>query len=490
MHASLSDRTATIILTALLCCELLLLVASMPGRPMHIDEAWIGEQTYFLARDGHVHSNLFEGLAHHEERGVVYHRLFVTLGSWSIAAFDWGIGALRLVTVLSTAALLLAMAMYARRQACMSMPATLGALVIMLLIPIVFYHAKIYRPEILMTLLGFASYCMAELYGERRRPWEAVVAGLLAGAAAMAHLYGVMFILAGLYLLARRRAWGGAALFAGAALLPVIPYLIDIASHADIFREQISNPIAAKKTSFTLITPLANLAEEHKRLFRKPEIIPVVLLFIMSAVATWRAADRRSRLFLEYTLALVVLLGMASGDKLVTRYAIPLFPFFAIAIAGAAATLPGLLRRSRVYRWSFAAMMALFAGYGLWYQVREILGPTEDAAARNAKIALFLPPGARVAGPMNMIFNQIEGMHINGLYLAAKQHDGALTPERAVAFANAHGDEYIVTNDVMTDEERIVGMDSLAIGDRVGNFTVTTNEGWFMILKRTDGRRP
>jgi Dolichyl-phosphate-mannose-protein mannosyltransferase len=484
MHASLSHRFATPILIALLCFELLLLAASLPGHPLHIDEAWIGEQTWFLARDGYVHSNLFEGLAHHDERGVVYHRLFVLMGSWMVNLFGWGIGALRLVTVVATAVLLLAMAVYVRRQPGSSTAEMLAALVVLLLIPITFYHAKIYRPEMLMALFGFASYWMLERYGDERRLTDLLAGGFLAGCAMLTHLYGAMFVIAGIYLLARRRQWGGILPFALVAAIPFIPYLADIATHYEIFREQISNPIAAKKTSFTLITPFANLIEEHKRLFRKPEIILVTLLFLLSAIAMWRGADRKGRLFLEYTIALVILLGMASGDKLVTRYAIPLFPFFAIAIAHAATRLPGLLGRSRAYRWAFAALLALFMGYGIWYQIGEVRATGGDETARNRKLALYIPEGARIAGPMNLIFNQIERFHITALYLAAKEQGGTLTPEGAAAFAAAHNAGYIVTNSAMTNEEEIAGLDSVAIGSRVGSFVVMTRTEDFMVLKR------
>lgn len=457
------QRLATQIILVLLLVQLILLVVSIPGHPLHIDEAWIGEQTYFLERDGYVHSNLFEGLAGHDQRSVVYHRLFVTAGSWAVGGFGWGIAQLRVVPALATLGLLVAMALYMRLERKADLAAMTLPLVIFLFIPIAFYHAKIYRPEMMMTLFGFTSYWLLERGVNRERGLAAIAfGGLLAGAAALTHLYGLIFVVAGAYMLARTKHYAAIGIFIICAALPFIPYLHDIATHRALFDAQISNPIAAKKTSFTLLTPFANLLEEHKRLFRKPEIIVVMLLFIIPLIPAWRAAsaagDRRRRILFEYTIALIVLLGMVSGDKLVTRYAIPLFPFLAIAISSAIVERPGLIGGNRPYRALFAVTLALFTLYGMGYQVYDTFSTRERTAEINGMIGERLPDGARVVAPMNMIFDQIGRLHIIGLYLASKEQHDTLTFDSAIAFAKAHRADYIVTNSMMTDEERIINL--------------------------------
>lgn len=486
------QRLATRIILVLLFLQLLLLIVSIPGHPLHIDEAWIGEQAYFLAHDGHVHSNLFEGLAGHEHRTVVYHRLFVAAGAWMAESFIWGIGPLRAVPVACTLLLMGAMAFYMWRERETEPLGIMLPVIIFLLIPISFYHAKIFRPEMMMTLFGFMSYWLLERGAHRGKGTEGLfpigLAGFLAGAAALTHLYGLIFVAAGVYLLLRTRCYTGLNAFLLAAALPFIPYVLDITEHRELFDEQINNPIAAKKTSFTLLTPFANLLEEHKRLFRKPEIILVMLLSIIATIPGWRAAsaagDRRRSLFFEYTLALILLLGMVSGDKLVTRYAIPLFPFLAIAISSSIVDRPGLLRNNKPYRALFIVALSLFVIFGIGYQIRETFRKGEHPAELNAEIGEQLPSGARVVGPMNMIFDEIDRLHIIGLYLASKERNDSLTLDGAIEFANRHRAGYIVTNRFMSDEEVIDGTDSKSdLGGK--EFVVMKRTNEYLILERS-----
>ena len=470
----------------LLLIPLLLLALSIPGAPMHIDEAWIGEQTWFLARDGYVHSNLFEGLAGSEGLLVVYHRLFVFAGSMAVEMFGWGLGSLRIVPLLSGLALLAAMAYYMRRRVGASPAITVAALAILLLIPIIFYHFKIYRPEMTMAFLGFASYMLLERFERGGKWWHAAGSAALAGLAALAHLYGLIFIVAGIAMLIRMRRIGWAALFALAAAIPFIPYLLDIASHYDLFQAQISNGIAAKKTSFTWITPFTNLLEEHKRLFRRAEIIPISILFILALFIDWKHRVRENRLFYEYTILLVILTGALVSDKLVTRYAIPLLPFFSIAVASA---LGGILRGNEIcrpLRIGFLALLAVFAGYGIYHQIGEAFGEKQDVAALNATIAARIPAGERCLAPMNMVFDEAGNYTLVGLYLARKEHNDRLILGDAIRFAEEHRLRYIIMNRFATNEERIDDMAEVRMRDDV---EVIEEKDDYMIVRIKRGEK-
>ncbi len=83
--------------------------------PLHADEAYIGEYTYFLVRDGYVHSDFFKGELRQEERFVVYHYLFVTVGSVFIKLFGFHLWTLRAVSWLSFGAICLLLGVYSSR---------------------------------------------------------------------------------------------------------------------------------------------------------------------------------------------------------------------------------------------------------------------------------------------------------------------------------------------------------------------------------------
>lgn len=434
---------------------LVLLAFSIPGHPLHIDEAWIGEQTYYLARDGYAHSALFAEQAGSDVALILYHRLFVLAGSFAVQVFGWDIWPLRLVTILSGLGLLVAIVFYMRREWNRPSEEVLLALALMLLIPINFTHFKIYRPELMMTLFGFLSYWSLERHEKTGLARYAAASGLLGGLAALTHLYGLIFPICAAVILLRNRRWAGLGIFTLLAAAPFIPYLIDIATHSDLFRREIASPTATRKTSFTLATPFLNLLEEHKRLFRTIEIAPVVILFLLSLALNLKRRYRERRLFYEYTILLVLLLGAIASDKLVTRYAIPLFPFFAIEIADALRSIFPRRSASNLIRVPLFLMAAILLGYGLYFQAATAFDSRENAVALNERIGAVMPDGACCLGPMNLIFNQIERCRIVGLYMAGKEHADHLTLADATRYANSRGARYIVVNRLGTNEEVI-----------------------------------
>jgi hypothetical protein len=459
---------------------LLLLAASVPGYHLHIDEGWIGEQAYVLARDGYVHSNLFEGFAANDLRIVVYHRLFVLLGSWAVALFGWSIGSLRVVPLLSGALLLCAIGWYMRRRMGASRETTAITIALFLLMPLNFTYIKVYRPEMLMALCGFAGYICLTLHLSRRRWYLAAAAAIAGTSAALAHPYGAIFPVASMIILLLTRDWRGAATFLLSGALPAIPYAIDIATHIEIFRAQISNQFVAEKTSFTILTPLLNLLNEHKRLFRKAEtILPTILLIISLIVNARRSAPER-RLLQRYTILLVILLGALAQDK-VTRYAIPLLPFFAIEIGmmiGEWVERPE--RYGRICRWGLGVAMALFVGFGVHAVVADLGAAREQVADLNAAIASSIPPGTRCLAPVNFLFDEITRYPIVGLRYANMEHANRLTMAEAIDFADRHHTDAIIVNRYATLDEMIVDLDSAATGE----FAVAARTGEYTVLRR------
>jgi|GEM_PF-691949 len=460
---------------------LLCLIASLPGAHLHIDEAWIGEQAYFLSRDGYVHSTLFEGFAGNEIRTVVYHRLFVLLGSWSVSIFGWSIGALRVVPLASGGALLALMAHHMRRELGVPWRTVAMAVAIFLLIPLNFTYIKVFRPEMLMALCGFASYRALGRFMQGGRWWELPVAAAAGGMAALAHPYGAIFPLCGILMLLGGRRWSGAALFAAVASLPAIPYLVDIATHYELFRQQISNPLVAEKTSFTILSPLTNLLDEHKRLFRKPEIILPTLLFLLSLVAG-AGRDGWRRFHLIYSVLLIVLLGAAAQDKVV-RYAIPLLPFFTIAIALAAGEWIERPIGNRFWRAGFALAWMLFVGVGLHAVTTDLRAEREHVPELNAAIAGSIPPGTRCLAPMNFIFEQIGRHPIIALRYANMEQHNRLGVRAMLDFADRHRADAIIINRYATLDEGIIDLDTA--GDEMARaFTIAASTPEYRLFLR------
>jgi hypothetical protein len=252
------------------------------------------------------------------------------------------------------------------------------------------------------------------------------------------------------------------------AALPLLPYALDIIAHSELVRLQLANPIVADKTSFGILTPLVNLLNEHKRLFRTIEIIPISVLFVLSLLPSFRNRSPESKLFYSYSVLLVVLHGMLTPDKL-TRYGIVLFPFFAIAAAFAIRTMIARERSSDRRTLSspllsslpshfFNLFLAILVGYGLYYAGSTSFSKKEDVVALNRQIARVVPAGSRVVAPMNFLFNEIGNYHIIALRYANYQNSSRLTLDSLLAFAARHRADAILFNRYQAHDEGIIDL--------------------------------
>ena len=242
MLKKISERKAQLIV-ALATTELILLILSIPFYKMNGDEAWCAEQAYFMSMKGYSTSNLFTGFDLQNVRIVVQHKLFIYLGAALFRLFHFGLFVFRLIPICSFILLLVFFLRYQK----IFLPDT-GKLQLFLSIAVLlsirefFYLAKVARPEMLVTVLGFLSYYFLVKYSGTEEYWLAGAAGLFAGLAMLAHLNGSIFIATGLTILLIRKKPLSCLLFCAMALIAFLPYLIDVYFHYQIFLIQISNP--------------------------------------------------------------------------------------------------------------------------------------------------------------------------------------------------------------------------------------------------------
>jgi 4-amino-4-deoxy-L-arabinose transferase-like glycosyltransferase len=407
---------------------------------MHVDEPWLAEQSYYLSRDGYVHSNFFRGIDRNDEYIVVYHRLFIQAQSRLFQLLGLELLSARLVSILAGTLLLILMALYGRRRLGFGVSTTLAAVLTLLLIPQWFLAFKIARPEMLVALLGFASFVSIERAGPPPRSllWAAA-GGVLAGGAMLSHLYGSIFVAAGfIALLARRRFPEGAA-FALAALLALAPYALDVARHRALFDAQFHGQMVSQLTTFSLASPFVNLAKEHQRLFRMPQIIFPSTLFFGSLALGWRYASPRIRFLAGYTLVLMVALGAIAARKEV-RYATYLSALEVLIIAGMLSHLPAM---SGWRRRALLSLAAIFVVSGLGFNTWDLRGKTRFAALHR-EVARQIPDGAWCLTPMPLLFNEV--LRLNLVSTVALKV--AVGPEQdagaARSFLASRGIQYVV----------------------------------------------
>ncbi|GAB4328478.1 MAG: hypothetical protein Kow0074_24430 [Candidatus Zixiibacteriota bacterium] len=463
-----------------------LLAISIPGQRLIGDEAWLGEQAYFLVQDGVIRSELFHGYAMQDERILITHKLFILLGALSTSLLGWGITPLRLLSLLAGVATLAILVWELRRSSGRASPARwLIGLAALIGMPLYFKFINLYRPEVMLGLCGLASYVTLARYLEQNKSTRLVASAVLAGAAVLVHVNGMMFIAAGMVVLALHRRWS--AVFVYLLLSAAISslYFVDVIGRWDLLIRQLQHVPSLTAEDFRWSTPFWRVLDEHKRLFRKPEIIFTTLLSGSAFVYAWVRCRQWRRSLLAY--AVVAVFGLAAvAQAKTTPYAIPLMPLFALVIAKA--TAHWLDTRTATPRWvtvSAVVLWSLFLAHSMFENSMTALTGKQDVAADNRRIAELLPRGATVLAPMEFIFNEIDRFDVRAVMLAelllAGHHDAELSMDQIEDFARQHGITALVFNRRQRDR---FGLLDARRGDRYGSFVVAASmeDGTIVLL--------
>ena len=440
------------ILLISLSCLLILLVFSFFQMPIDIDESWLGEQAYFLSSLGYVKSNLFEGLLHYEKRMLVFHKGFIFTGSLFSKVLGFELFSLRLVSLFFGLILLGLVYLYlkstGRRQL---WPWTA---LILLLCPLFFRHLKFYRPEMMLAATGFLSFLFLNYFFQSERRGWLLLAGVFAGLSVWVHLNGLIFFGAGAITLAAFRRFSPFCFFCCSATLFSLLYFLDVNSQWDLFLYQFKNEPSGAGINLSWYQPFLNLLTEHKRLFRKPEIIGVTSFFVFGSLVRFKIL--KSKLTQEegvlwiYTLSLIFLLGLIAHSK-TTKYAIPLFPFFSIiGVGNFSSAWSRKEELQQELKTAFLVFLSLYFIFGVFSNLSfQGLSPLRAFEA-NDRIAQHIPEGKRILAPMSFIFGTPKKQVVVGLHgaeLVSRSLNKPWNAHTLCSYAKDHQFNYIVLND-------------------------------------------
>ncbi|HUI31825.1 MAG TPA: hypothetical protein VLX91_16570 [Candidatus Acidoferrales bacterium] len=448
LKEALQNKTRLLILLAII--EIALLILSIPFFKLNGDEAWFAEESYFMSQKGYSASNLFSGFLMEDVRIVVQHKLFIYLGAALFKILYFDLWVFRLIPILALVVLVVFMVKYQQNYLAAGGSAGLPSarLQLFLSLCIAFavhdfvYLAKVGRPDMLVTLLGFISFYLLAAYHRREKYWRAGLAGFFAGLAMLAHLNGIIFVAAGLAVLLLRKKFSASLLFGILAVAAFLPYLLDIYLHYDIFKVQINSPLVITKTEFTLLKPLINMSREHQRLFRKPQIIIPSALFFFQLITNWRKLfDNGMRGLTVYTLLLMFFLGLFVEDKTM-KYSTYLIPFWGILIARSMITMDA--KRKWIFPANAFLLLALFVT-GLFWQVESVF-EKENYPPLNRSIAAEMPQHSTCVAPMNFIFNEVANYKILSDYLVGYEGFGETKIESLSDFCRKKNCKYVVFN--------------------------------------------
>ncbi|SDX74839.1 hypothetical protein [Hymenobacter psychrophilus] len=400
----------------LLLLAALLFVASFYQRVLHGDEAWIGEQAYWAAKEGIVRSELFDGFLGAGTRQWVYHWLFVWQAAGVIRLVGWSALVLKLISLTYLGIFALICRPHLRHYLATAAARRLFWAVL-LLNALVVEYGFVFRPEIMLMCLGFGSWVLLQrwLHTGQTQWYQLVLAAALAGLAAATHLNGLIYLAAGAGLLAWRRQWSGGALFAtvGGAVFALC--FLDVLVHDawGTYLRQFAPAIGGTKSGHGFALVLRALAE-HKRFFHSPLETALSLLVLAAAVALYRSRWRTPRLTdaTLYLLLLVVALAALSQSK-TTKYLVLYLPHLCLLVAAGFERLPA---RPGWVRGMLAVVLGFYVIVNGVY-TGLLIGQHEDRVARNQQLATQLSAyrNTCIVAPMHLVFNQIETFTIQGV---------------------------------------------------------------------------
>lgn len=436
--------TAAIVLVVI---QVALFVISIPGYKIGVDEAWLGEQAYYLATEGTVRSEMPVSAEHEQTHLVVYHKLHVWLGAAVIKMVGLNLAAMRLITILAGAILLWLVYKYLAIDRKKTWSVYLIFLSILWCTPIFFERLHYYRPEMLVAAFGFASYYFLSKFLRTNKLRALILSGILAGVATLGHLNGVIFILSGAGLLIWKTRWKGLALFLVGSTLSSMFYMVDSVSDLSQLFYQFTHSQGEQVRDLGLSSPIMNLLSEHKRLFRSPEIASISCLMVLALVDLFRRHRFWKNPINFYTILLVIFIGLTGHNK-TAKYGVLLFPFFAIVITSFVGRLFRRDQRTTAwFRYLASAMLITHLMIGLGYNSYHTVAGREKAEARHSQVARVLRPGSTVVAPMKFMYNEIERFDIRGfvgIRLELDEHGSEMTFDMMKSKAYNFGIEHIL----------------------------------------------
>ena len=457
----------------LIAANLLLYAYSLWQRQPDVDDAWIGEHAFWLAKNGFVRSDLMYGITSQETRQIVHHKLFTLNGALFVKTLGFSLLTLKSVSLVWFMGFLVLFLSYVKRK--LGEEASWLALLLITTNAFIFQYSFVYRPEIMVMTLGFASYIFMEKYLRGTGSWhQAAMSGAFAALAATAHLNGLIFIAAGLAILLLRWKLKAILVFGTFSGLFLTLYFYDFTADYNFrfWLHQINDSPALHKSQIlpSSLLFIGKPFNEHLRFFHSPKEISQSLLLIFLLLINFRTLKQES-LLLQYAAALVVFLSLLAVHT-TSKYMLLYLPFIVLIITtsfmdiyrqrASGSPLRWGFTYGKTYRWSLGLLALLLATHLFWnFSIAaEKFDPGRNRLL-SQKYFGSQTEKLKVLAPMTFIFDEMGrfGRIQSDLGIAEMQKAGRqLSGKRLLHYADSLKVDYVL----ITDEYRSkFGMDTL-----------------------------
>ena len=442
-----AEHTRHLILTVLLL--LLMFAASIPWRMPHVDDAWLGEHSYWLASEGVVKSKLMTGIAGGEERLVMHHKLHTWVGALIIKTAGFKLHWLKTVSLAFYVLTIIVTLKLGRKTGLVIKPYEQLMVVLLLLAhPLLFEFGFVFRPEMMLAFMALLSFWFLHqsVNNHASGSWLAFASGVFAGLGLLTHLNGSMFIAAGFLSLLVFRRYGGAALFALGATMSSALYFLDFKGLDDfsLWYHQLTFLPDGRVGNAWWMNLLLNLGDEHMRYFHSPVEISFTVLILFTLYTNGKVLWNVQRLLLIYTLIAMFFLGLLALHK-TSKYLIPVIPFWSLMIVHSLSEpIP-----SQKVRWIAIGLAMVFLAVSMVYNTQVVLDKYDTRLNEQIRMAFAGKDSEtlKVAAPMEFIFDEIDNFEaIQGLMSWSELHkiDPSLKGEALLHKARAQDIDIIL----------------------------------------------
>ena len=395
---------------------LVLFLASMYHRIMHIDDAWLAEYAYWLYKTGHVKSELFRGYESYENQIFVCHKLFLFQGALLIKYFGFDLYILKSLGFFYSVLTLIIIFFYLKSTISPKDVKQHFFFILALLLanPVFFLYSFVFRPETNVMALGLLSFYFLNLGLNNSRLPFVLLSALLSGIAVLTHLNAFIFIFAGIFLLFIEKKYIYLICYGVLSSLISVFYFYDVLVTGDIgsFLNQLANDPALESKNFVWSTYIFNFLKEHERFFHSPKEIIFSVLLIIAITSNFRYLISHHNRLIKYTAFLILALSIISHGK-TSKYLLIYLPFLCLIITFSIGNMKEMYNKFNV----LSVVLVLYFLCSPIFNFDYMNWTTPTESENSQQVMKNIPKGVKVLAPLNLVFNQISNYQFQGLHV-------------------------------------------------------------------------
>lgn len=446
----ISEKFWTVVFPGVVVAYAIFWVASLYHKPVNVDDAWLGEQAYWLAKVGHVKSNLFAGLNGYENAQLVYHKLFIYQGALMIKLLGFRLYVLKSISIFYLIVFCIIAYYYLKQK---NFSVTQFWLFFFLLIanPLIFGLSFEFRPEVMLMTIGFGCFMCLQM-GSEKSSYRWVLGGaVLSGLAAFTHLNGVIYIAAGVVLLVIKRQINFALLFGLVGSLVAFLNFVNIHSIAEleIFLQQFHNDPALTSDHFSLFHYLFKPFNEHMRFFHSRKDVAFSLLLLVSLSVGYKSL-KSYRDEWSFCGLLILFLSLVS-QSYTTKYMVLYLPLLLALIVVSFSSLlqngVGIL------------LLLAYASVTISYNTDEFSWATNPEQSNSDIAKVAQTRGKKIVAPLEFVFDELEYSTIQSTSVYGLLREQSSLPKSEFDFfdtAQGFNNEIVLLDDKSLEDFAIV----------------------------------